>query len=51
MANPQISIPTGSGGLISYKEEEKSKFMLSPKQLVIFAAIILIVEIFLHYMI
>lgn len=37
-----IFMPSGSGGLMRYNEEYKSSFMLSPNQVVIFIAVVII---------
>jgi len=35
-----ISVPSGFGGLVNYKEEYKSKFMLKPTYVVAFIVLI-----------
>lgn len=36
MANQGINLPSTGGGLMRYNEEYKSKFMITPTQVVIF---------------
>ncbi len=38
----KINMPAGFGGLMRYKEEYPSKFMLEPKHVVIFIILIII---------
>jgi preprotein translocase subunit Sec61beta len=40
MADTGISLPSGFGGLVSYKEEYASKFMLKPVHVMVFIALI-----------
>ncbi|MBR9706661.1 preprotein translocase subunit Sec61beta [Candidatus Pacearchaeota archaeon] len=40
MAIPGISMPVSSGGLMRYNEEYKSKFMISPNQVIMFIILI-----------
>lgn len=42
MADNKISMPGGFGGLMRYDDEYKSRFMLSPNQVVGFIVIILL---------
>ena len=42
MAGDGLFMPSGSGGLMRYNEEYKSKFVLTPTQVVITIAIIII---------
>jgi preprotein translocase subunit Sec61beta len=37
----QINMPAGFGGLMRYKEEYPSRFMLSPKHVIIFIVLII----------
>ncbi len=39
--NQGISLPSGFGGLVSYKEEYASKFMLKPTYVVAFIILII----------
>jgi len=38
--NPGISLPSGFGGLVNYKEEYASKFMLKPTHVMVFIILI-----------
>ena len=42
MADSGIMMPSGSGGLMRYNEEYKSKFMLSPNHVLIMIIAIII---------
>ena len=42
MAKSGINMPAGFGGLMRYNEEYKSKFMLSPKHVVILVVLVII---------
>jgi len=42
MAENKISLPGGMGGFIRYDEEYKSKFMLTPAQVVGFIILIIL---------
>ena len=39
--NPGISLPSGFGGLVNYKEEYESKFMLKPTHIIAFIVLII----------
>jgi preprotein translocase subunit Sec61beta len=41
MAGESINMPSGIGGLMRYNEEYKSKFMITPTQVVIFMILII----------
>jgi len=41
MANQGISLPSGYGGLMRYNEEYKSRFSLSPAQVVFFIILVI----------
>jgi preprotein translocase subunit Sec61beta len=45
-----INLPGGFGGLVSYKEEYESKFMLKPTHIVGFIVLIIVFRIGLKYM-
>lgn len=47
--NSGINLPGGFGGLVNYKEEYKSKFMLKPIHVVSFVVLIVIFRISLKY--
>lgn len=38
----KINIPGGFGGLMRYDEEYKSKFMISPGQVIVFIVLIIV---------
>jgi preprotein translocase subunit Sec61beta len=42
MANAGVNLPSGFGGLTSFKEEYKSKFSLKPAHVVIFIALVIL---------
>jgi preprotein translocase subunit Sec61beta len=41
MANQGINLPSGYGGLMRYNEEYKSRFALSPAQVVLFIILVI----------
>ena len=45
-----INLPGGFGGLVSYKEEYKSKFMLKPTHVIGFIIAIVLLRIGLTYL-
>jgi len=47
MANGGINLPSGFGGLTSFKEEYKSKFSLKPSHVVVFVLLIVALRAFL----
>jgi len=49
MAEQGISLPSGFGGLVSYKEEYASKFMLKPTHIVAFVILIVAFRIGLSF--
>ena len=44
-----INLPSGFGGLVSYKEEYESMFMLKPTHIVVFVILIVALRIGLKY--
>jgi preprotein translocase subunit Sec61beta len=48
--NQGINLPGGFGGLVSYKEEYKSKFMLKPTHVIGFIIMIVLLRIGLTYL-
>ena len=42
MAGSGLLMPSGSGGLMRYNEEYKSKFMLTPTHVVVLIAIVVL---------
>jgi preprotein translocase subunit Sec61beta len=44
-----INLPGGFGGLVSYKEEYASKFMMKPSHVIAFVIMILVFRIGLKY--
>jgi preprotein translocase subunit Sec61beta len=42
MANNQMSIPSGMGGLMRFNEEYPSKLRISPEQVIIFVVLVII---------
>ncbi len=50
MANQnRISMPSGMGGLVRYFDEYKSRFRLSPGNVIILIVIVVLIEFFLHW--
>lgn len=49
MADGGINLPSGFGGLVNYKEEYDSKFMLKPSHVVIFIVAVIVFRIGLKY--
>lgn len=47
MAQDKISLPSGIGGLVSYKEEYKTKLKFKPGHVIIIIIVIIILEILL----
>ena len=47
--NPGVNLPGGFGGLVSYKEEYASKFMLKPTHVVGYIIMIIAFRIGLKY--
>lgn len=47
--NSGINLPSGFGGLVSYKEEYESKFMLKPTHVIVFILLIIAVRIGLAF--
>ena len=42
MADNQISIPQGFGGILRYSEEYESKIMLKPTHVIIFVILVIV---------
>ena len=40
--NPGINLPSGFGGLVNYKEEYESKFMLKPTHVIVFIVLVVL---------
>jgi preprotein translocase subunit Sec61beta len=51
MADENINIPAGFGGLIKFKEEYESKFSLKPIHIIIFIILIVAFRILLPFFI
>ncbi len=50
MANQnRINMPSGMGGLVRYFDEYKSKFRLSPGNVIILIVIVVLIEFLLHW--
>ena len=45
----EMNMPAGFGGLMRYKEEYKSRFMLEPKHVVIFIILVILFSIILRF--
>ncbi len=48
--NQGINLPGGFGGLVNYKEEYESKFMLKPTHVIGFIIMIIILRVSLTYL-
>lgn len=48
MADTRIRMPAGSGGIVRYFDEYKSKVQISPIAVIILIIAVVIVEFFLH---
>jgi len=46
---PGISLPAGFGGLVNFKEEYESKFMLKPAHVIVFLVLIVILRVGLSF--
>ncbi len=49
MADNQIRLPSGQGGLTRYFDEYRSKIEISPGAVIIFCILIIVIIILLHY--
>ncbi len=49
MANQNIQMPAGFGGLMRFSEEYKSKIMLKPAHIVIFVIAVIVFRIVLEF--
>lgn len=47
MANNQVSMPSGFGGLMRFNEEYESKFNLKPMHVMVFIVLIVAFRVFL----
>lgn len=45
----RINMPSGMGGLVRYFDEYKSRFRLSPGNIIIIIVIVVLIEFFLHW--
>lgn len=48
MANEGVRIPMGSGGLVRYSEEDKSKIQIKPQYVIVLIVITVIFELILN---
>ncbi len=48
MANDKVNMPSGSGGLMRYFDEYKSKIQIKPGLVVVFILVIIILVLILH---
>ncbi len=48
MADNQLRLPSGQGGLTRFNEEVKSRIELSPKAVIIVVLIVMVIIILLH---
>jgi len=49
MANQNIQMPAGFGGLMRFSEEYKSKIMLKPTHIIIFVIAVIVFRIVLEF--
>ncbi len=49
MADNQISMPAGFGGLTRFKEEYASKFNLKPTHIIVFVIVIIVFRVSLEF--
>ncbi|HLC78730.1 MAG TPA: preprotein translocase subunit Sec61beta [Candidatus Nanoarchaeia archaeon] len=49
MADTNISMPSGMGGLLRYSEEYESKFPIKPSGVIVFAILLVCFRIFLSW--
>ena len=49
MANEQIRMPSGQGGLVRYFDEYKSKIEISPGMVIVMCIVVMAIVIILHY--
>lgn len=42
MADNKINLPGGMGGLMRYDEEYNSRFVLTPTQVIVFVAVVIV---------
>ena len=48
MASDKVNLPSGTGGLMRYFDEYKSKIQLKPGHIIVLIIIIIVLEIILH---
>ncbi len=48
MADNRIQMPQSGGGLLRYNDEYQSKFMLTPKAVVVMIVVFILIMIVLH---
>ena len=48
MADNKINLPSSGGGLIRYFDEFKSKIVFKPQVVIVFIALVIILELILH---
>ncbi len=49
MADDSFSMPSGSGGLVRYFNEYKSKIQLKPSYIILLIVLVIIFELILHF--
>ncbi len=49
MPDQRIPMPSSQGGLVRYFDEYKSKIRLKPSHVIMLAAAIIVIELFLHF--
>ena len=48
MARDQITMPSGTGGLMRYFDEYKSKIKIKPGHIIIMCVVVIVIMIFLY---
>ncbi|MBN2881851.1 preprotein translocase subunit Sec61beta [Candidatus Woesearchaeota archaeon] len=48
MTKDNISMPSGSGGIVRYFDEYKSSIVIKPGQVIFFILIVILFEVILH---
>jgi preprotein translocase subunit Sec61beta len=48
MAKENVRMPSSQGGLVSYKDEYSSAFMIKPTIVVLLVVVVIVLEIMLH---
>ncbi|MBI1971187.1 preprotein translocase subunit Sec61beta [Candidatus Woesearchaeota archaeon] len=49
MAQDRVQLPSGTGGLMRYFDEYRSKIELKPGHIILFVILIVVIELVLHW--